>query len=220
MRILLVEDDPLLSEQIAEALRAEHFAVDAVADGGEALQMGQEEGFDAVILDPGVPTMDGFTVLKRWREGGLTLPVIVLTGSRKDVQDMRDAVRAGATNYLTKPVDLELLVDWVRGVVNSAGPNVRPPVLQLNRIKMDTAALRVWFDTKPVKITPTEYRLLHFLMTHNERPVTAEELARQSFDGDSLRTAQEIPVYVSRLRDKLDKQAIATVYGYGYQLKG
>ena len=102
MRVLIVEDDPELGNQLAGMLRDENYAVDLAADGEEGLHIGLEEAFDAVILDPGLPTMDGFSVLRRWRSAGKTMPVIVLTGSRKEIGDMKEGVRAGATNYLTK----------------------------------------------------------------------------------------------------------------------
>ena len=146
------------------------------------------------------------------------MPVIVLTASRKDVADMKEAVKAGATNCLTKPVDLELLLDWVRGVANSAGPNVRQPVLEAGPLRMDTQSMRVWFDGAPARLTPTEYRILHYLLVHRERPVSADELVQHNFDGASIKTSNEIPVYISRLRDKLGKATIETVLGYGYRL--
>jgi len=218
MRVLVLEDDADLAEQIATMLRDENFAVDVSDDGEDGYELGRDNVYDAVILDPGLPTMDGFSVLKRWREQGLNMPVIILTGSRKEIGDMKEGVRAGATNYLTKPVDLELLLDWLRGVVNSGGPSVRKPVLELGALRIDTQALKVWHDSKPVKLTPTEYRILHYLAVHNERPVPAEELVRHNFDGDIVKTANEVPVFISRLRDKLGKASIETVFGYGYRL--
>ena len=218
MRILVVEDDADLSAQIADLLRGDNFAVDLADNGPDALQLGLDEPFDAVILDPGLPGMDGISVLKRWRGEGRLMPVIVLTASRKDVADMKEAVKAGATNYLTKPVDLELLLDWVRGVANSAGPNVRQTVLEAGPLRMDTQAMRVWFDGAPARLTPTEFRILHYLLVHRERPVSADELVQHNFDGSSIKTSNEIPVYVSRLRDKLGKATIETVLGYGYRL--
>lgn len=218
MRVLILEDDPELAEQIAAMLRGENHAVDVIDDGEEGLAYGLENDYDAVILDPGLPTMDGFSVLRRWRENGRTMPVIVLTGSRKEVTDMKEAVRAGATNYLTKPVDLELLLDWLRGVLNSAGPNVRQPVLELGPLRIDTQSLRVWMDGGPVKLTPTEYRILHYLAVHAGRPVSADEMVNHNFDGDAIKTANEVPVFISRLRTKLGKQSIETVFGYGYRL--
>jgi two-component system OmpR family response regulator len=218
MRVLLVEDDPDLAEQIADVLRDENYAVDLAADGIEALEVGAAEPYDAVILDPGLPGMDGFTVLKRWRDQGLTMPVIVLTASRKEVSDMKEAARAGATNFLTKPVDMELLLDWVRGVVNSTGPNTSTPTLAEGDLRIDTQAMRVWFQDKPVKLTPTEYRILHYMFVNRQRPVSADELVKHNFDSASAKTSNEIPVYVSRLRDKLHRRMIQTEYGYGYRL--
>jgi two-component system OmpR family response regulator len=218
MRVLVLEDDADLAEQIAAMLRDENFAVDVSDDGEEGFELGQDNVYDAVILDPGLPTMDGFSVLKRWREQGLDMPVIILTGSRKEIGDMKEGVRAGATNYLTKPVDLELLLDWLRGVVNSGGPSVRKPVIERGALRIDTQALKVWHDNKPVKLTPSEYRILHYLAVHDERPVSADELARHNFDGEIVKTANEVPVFISRLRDKLGKETIETVFGYGYRL--
>ncbi|MGB0682349.1 MAG: response regulator transcription factor [Magnetovibrionaceae bacterium] len=219
MRILVMEDDPELADQIAEMLRDESFAVDVVHDGEEGLEYGLETPYDAVILDPGLPTMDGFSVLRRWRDKGLTMPVIVLTGSRKEVADMKEGVRAGATNYLTKPVDLELLLDWLRGVVNSGGPTVTKPVLEAGGIRMDTQSIKVWQEGKPVKLTPSEYRILHYLMVNKGRPSSADELASHNFDGDIAKTGNEVPVFISRLRDKIGKDRIETVFGHGYRLR-
>ncbi len=218
MRILIVEDDQELSAQIAAMLREENYAVETAADGEDALEMGLEGAYNAVILDPGLPTMDGFSVLRRWREAGLEMPVIVLTGSRKDVSDMKEGVRAGATNYLTKPVDLELLLDWVRGVVNSAGPNTKKPVIERGELRIDSQSLKVWMAGAPVKLTPTEYRILHYLAINNAGPTSAEDLVRHNFEGDLVKTAQEVPVFISRLRGKLGKAAIETILGYGYRL--
>lgn len=220
MRVLVLEDDHELGEQIAQMLIGEHFAVDLIEDGQEGYEAGADNDYDAVILDPGLPTMDGFTVLRRWRDKGLKMPVIILTGSRKEVSDMKEGVRAGATNYLTKPVDLELLLSWVLGVVNSGGPNTLSSLIEVGPIRIDTHSLKVWNDGLPIKLTPTEYRILHYLMVHNERPVNAEELVRHNFDGDAVKTANEVPVFVSRLRSKLGKESIETVFGYGYRLSG
>ncbi|MBL4665834.1 MAG: response regulator transcription factor [Sneathiella sp.] len=218
MRVLILEDDEDLAAQIVAVLQDEHFAVDLFHDGEEGFEMGLENDYDAVILDPGLPTMDGFTVLRRWREKGRTMPVIILTGSRKEVADMKEGVRAGATNYLTKPVDLELLISWLHGVVNSNGPNTSRAVLELGDLRIDTHSLKVAKGGMPIKITPTEYRILHYLMVHQERPVSADELVRHNFEGDSIKTANEVPVFISRLRTKLGKQTIETVFGYGYRL--
>jgi len=146
------------------------------------------------------------------------MPVIILTGSRKDVADMKEGVRAGATNYLTKPVDLELLLEWLRGVVNSAGPSVKKPILEHGPIRIDTQSLKVWLDGAPVKLSPTEYRILHYLVINNDRPISAEEMVQHNFEGDIVKTAGEVPVFISRLRDKVGKKMIETVFGYGYRL--
>jgi len=218
MRVLILEDDPELGAQLAGMLRDENYAVDLSPDGEEGLQLGLEEDFDAVILDPGLPTMDGFSVLRRWRSAGKSMPVIVLTGSRKEIGDMKEGVRAGATNYLTKPVDFELLLDWLRGVVNSGGPNVKPVTIELGPLSIDTQTMRVVLDGKPVKVTPTEYRILHYLAVNAGKPVSAEDMVRHNFDGDVVKTKDEVPVFISRLRGKLGRSAIETVFGFGYRL--
>lgn len=218
MRILVLEDDRELAAQIAAMLREESYAVDVCHDGQEGLEAGLGNAYDGVILDPGLPTMDGFSVLKRWRDEARAMPVIVLTGSRKEVGDMKEGIRAGATNYLTKPVDLELLLDWVRSVVNSGGPAVKKPVIEHGPIRIDTQSLRVWHDGAPVRLSPTEYRILHYLAVNADRPVSADEIAQHNFDGETIKTANEIPVFISRLRDKIGRAMIETVYGYGYRL--
>lgn len=218
MRVLILEDDPELGRQLAEMLRRENYAVDLADDGEEGLRLGQEEAYDAVILDPGLPTMDGFSVLKRWRAAGKMMPVIVLTGSRKEIGDMKEGVRAGATNYLTKPVDFELLLDWLRGVVNSGGPNVKAALIELGGLRIDTQTMRVTLEGKPVKVTPTEYRILHYLAVNAGKPISAEEMVRHNFDGNAIKTKDEVPVFISRLRGKLGRNAIETVFGFGYRL--
>lgn len=218
MRVLILEDDPELGSQIADMLREENYAVDHAEDGQEGLTLGLEEDYDAVILDPGLPTIDGFSVLKRWRSSGKTMPVIILTGSRKEIGDMKEGVRAGATNYLTKPIDFELLLDWLRGVVNSGGPNVKPAIVELGSLRIDTQTMRVALDGKPVKLTPTEYRILHYLAINTGKPISADELVRHNFDGDAVKTKDEVPVFISRLRNKLGRQSIETVFGFGYRL--
>lgn len=220
MRVLILEDDRDLAGQIGDMLREEHFAVDICHDGQEGLEFGLENAYDCVILDPGLPTMDGFGVLRRWRDSDLGMPVIVLTGSRKEIGDIKEGVRAGATNYLTKPVDLELLLDWVRSVVNTAESGVSKPIVERGPIRIDTHALRVWVDGAPVRLSPTEYRILHYLTVNAGRPISAEELAQHNFDGDVIKTANEVPVFISRLRDKIGRKLIETVYGYGYRLAG
>ena len=218
MRILLVEDDPDLARQLERLLSQEGYAVDHADDGPLALEMGKDAPYSAVILDPGLPGMDGLTVLKRWREAGLAMPVIVLTASRTEISDMREGVRAGATNYLVKPVDNELLLDWVRGVVNSAGPNNRGVVLERGDLRIDTVSLKVWLGDELLRLTPTEYRILLCLATAEGRPMQAAEIVERGFDAESTKTAAEIPVYVSRLRDKMGRGAIETVHGFGYRL--
>ncbi len=218
MRILLVEDDQDLADQIAAALEGEGYVVDHSCDGEEALELGLSASFAAAVLDLGLPGMDGLTVLRRWRSAGRTMPVIVLTATRQSIADMRDGVRAGATNYLLKPVDLELLLDWVRGTVNSQGPNISTPVLEAGHLRMDTHAMRVWVNSQPLKLTPTEFRLLHCLIVSADRPCSANDLAERAFDNPSAKTGSEIPVYIGRLRDKLGKDAIETVRGFGYRL--
>lgn len=218
MRILVVEDDTDLAAQIVKLLSHEGYAVDHAPDGPTALAMGRDHPYAAVILDPGLPGMDGFSVLKRWRTAGLKMPVIVLTASRTEIADMREGVQAGATNYLLKPADPDLLLDWVRGVVNSGGPNNATPILTHGLLKVDTAALRVWYDGEPIRLSPTEYRILHLLMSQGDKPVTADAIVDQAFDADSIKSAHEIPVYISRLRQKLNRGLIETVHGFGYRL--
>ena len=218
MRILLVEDDRDLAAQIERLLVQEGYAVDRATDGPEALAMGLEAPYAAVVLDPGLPGMDGLTVLKRWRAAGLSMPVIVLTASRTEIADMREGVRAGATNYLLKPVDNELLLDWVRGVVNSAGPNSRGTEIVRGDLRIDTVTFKVWLGPELMRLTPTEYRILLCLAVASGRPMQSQEIVERGFDSESSKTAAEIPVYVSRLRDKLGRRAIETVHGFGYRL--
>ncbi len=119
---------------------------------------------------------------------------------------------------LREPVDFELLLDWLRGVVNSGGPNVKPVQIELGRLKIDTQTMRVTLDGRQVKVTPTEYRILHYLAVNAGKPVSAAEMVNHNFEGETLKTKDEIPVFISRLRGKLGRESIETVFGFGYRL--
>jgi len=157
-------------------------------------------------------------VLQRWREAGRGMPVIVLSSSRREVADMRAGVKAGATNYLLKPVDMDLLLDWVRGVVNSAGPNATLPELRQGALRIDSVAHRVTLDGRRVHLAPTEYKFLHYLLVHRARTISRRELIDHLFDRNSANTEAELSVYVQRLREKTAPGVIETVRGFGYRL--
>ena len=226
--MLMVEDNPGDVRLVREALSGvgQMLAVHAVSSGEEALAFLRRENDYAcaprpalVLLDLNLPGISGLEVLAKIDVDPdlRAIPVVMLTSSDAE-SDVRAAYAQRVNCFITKPVDLELLLDWLRGVVNSAGPSVKKPVLELGTLRMDTQALKVWHDGAPVKVSPTEYRILHYLVINNDRPVSAEELVNHNFEGDTVKTANEVPVFISRLRDKLGKTAIETVFGYGYRL--
>ena len=176
MRVLLVEDEPRIAADISAVLRASGMAVDLVADGEEAWFRGDTENYDAVVLDLGLPKLDGLTVLKRWRADGCRFPVLVLT-ARGMWNERVEGINAGADDYLPKPFEMEELVARLRAILRrSTG---RPaPVLKSGPLSLDTRQMRISLRGVPVALSPLEYRLLSFLMHHAGRVVAPNGTCR------------------------------------------
>ncbi|GAU80737.1 response regulator transcription factor [Bosea sp. 2KB_26] len=214
MRLLVVEDDKDLNRQIVTALENAGYAVDKAFDGEEGLYLGETEPYDAVILDLGLPKVDGVTVLQGWRRAEKTMPVLILT-ARDRWSDKVSGFDAGADDYVVKPFHIEELLARVRALLRRAAGHATSE-LTCGPVRLDTRASRVVVDGNPVKLTSHEYRLLAYLMHHQGRVVSRTELVEHLYDQDFDRDSNTIEVFVGRLRKKLGVEIIETVRGLGY----
>lgn len=216
MRILVVEDDPALSAQLARALEGAGYAVDLAADGEDGHFMGDSEPYDAVVLDLGLPVIDGLTVLKRWRAAGRAMPVLVLT-ARASWQEKVDGIDAGADDYLAKPFQMEELLARLRALIRRASGHASAE-LSCGRLRLDTRSGQVTLDGHAVTLTGHEFRLLSYLMHHQGKVVSRGELTEHLYAQDFDRDSNTIEVFVGRLRRKLGADLITTVRGLGYRM--
>ncbi|HEV7326910.1 MAG TPA: response regulator transcription factor [Bosea sp. (in: a-proteobacteria)] len=214
MRLLVVEDDKDLNRQIVNALENAGYAVDKAFDGEEGLYLGETEPYDAVILDLGLPKVDGVAVLQGWRRAGKTMPVLILT-ARDRWSDKVSGFDAGADDYVVKPFHIEELLARVRALLRRAAGHATAELI-CGPVRLDTRASRVVVDGNPVKLTSHEYRLLAYLMHHQGRVVSRTELVEHLYDQDFDRDSNTIEVFVGRLRKKLGVDVIETVRGLGY----
>ncbi|WP_431861712.1 response regulator transcription factor [Azospirillum sp.] len=218
MRILVVEDDAELAEQLAHSLEAAGYAVDRADNGEDALHLGGTEPYDAVVLDLGLPVMDGLTVLKRWRADGVTVPVLVLT-ARNSWTERVEGIDAGADDYLGKPFHMEEVVARVRALIRRASGQPSPELTH-GPVRLDTRTGRVTLNGVPVKLTAHEFRVLSYLMHHPGQIVSKTELTEHIYAQDFDRDSNTIEVFVGRLRRKLGDGFVETVRGAGYRLGG
>lgn len=216
MRLLLVEDEPTLRAQLRAGLQDAGYAVDEAADGEQAHFLGDTEPYDAVVLDLGLPRLDGLSVLRRWRDAGRTLPVLILT-ARDNWSEKVTGIDAGADDYLTKPFHMEELLARLRGLIRRAAGQASP-LLRCGPLEMDTRSSRVTLDGRAVALTSHEYKLLHYLMHRPGAVVSRSELTEHLYAQDFDRDSNTIEVFVGRLRRKLPPQLIETVRGQGYRL--
>jgi two-component system OmpR family response regulator len=216
MRILLVEDDPDISRQLKSALTDAGYAVDHAPDGEEALYLGETEPHDAVILDLGLPKIDGVSVLERWRRQGLATPVLILT-ARGSWNEKVAGFDAGADDYLTKPFHTEELLARLRALLRRAAGHAQP-ALACGGLRLDPRAARATVNGEPVRLTSLEYRLLHYLIMHQDKVISRTELVEHLYDQDFDRDSNTIEVFVGRLRKKIGSDRIETVRGLGYRL--
>ncbi|MGD0190640.1 MAG: response regulator transcription factor [Rhizomicrobium sp.] len=216
MRVLLVEDDQDLQRLLKRALSDAGYVVDSAADGEEGHFLGDTEPYDVVILDLGLPKMDGVRVLESWRKSGRTMPVLILT-ARDRWSDKVAGFDAGADDYLAKPFYTEELLARVRALLRRAA-GLATSEIEIGPLRIDTRTSRVTLDGNPVKLTSLEYRLLAYLAHHKGRVVSRTELVEHLYDQDFDRDSNTIEVFVGRLRRKLDSNLIQTVRGLGYCL--
>ncbi|HUF44769.1 MAG TPA: response regulator transcription factor [Aestuariivirgaceae bacterium] len=216
MRLLVVEDDPDLNRQLTTALTDAGYVVDTVADGEEGHFLGDTEPYDAVILDLGLPVMDGVTVLEKWRRSGRMMPVLILT-ARDRWSDKVAGFDAGADDYVSKPFHMEEVLARVRALLRRSAGHATSDI-SCGPLTLDTKSARVTVDGKAVKLTSLEFRLLAYLMHHKGRVVSRTELVEHLYDQDFDRDSNTIEVFVGRLRKKLEVDVLKTIRGLGYCL--
>ena len=214
MRLLVVEDDRDINRQVVTALEEAGYVADKAFDGEEGGYLGENEPYDAIILDMGLPKTDGVSVLQKWRRAGIKTPVIILT-ARDRWSDKVDGFDAGADDYVTKPFHMEELMARVRALLRRAAGHATSQIA-CGPVVLDTRSGRVFVDGNPVKLTSHEYRLLSYLMHHTGRVVSRAELTEHLYDQDFDRDSNTIEVFVGRLRKKLAVDLIQTVRGLGY----
>lgn len=218
MRILVVEDEPSIAAQLSEALTAAGYAVDVADNGVEAHWQAVDEGqpFDAVVLDLGLPQMDGLTVLKKWRAAGRSMPVLILT-ARDNWHEKVAGIDAGADDYLTKPFHMEELLARLRALIRRAGGHASAELV-CGDIVLDTRQSKFTVGGQALTLTSHEYRVLDYLMHHPGQLVSRSDLIEHIYAQDFDRDSNTVEVFIARLRKKLPAGAIETVRGLGYRL--
>jgi two-component system OmpR family response regulator len=216
MRLLVVEDDHDLNRQMVRALEDAGYAVDRAFDGEEGHFLGDTEPYDAVVLDVGLPKIDGITILERWRRAGRVMPVLILT-ARDRWSDKVRGFDSGADDYVAKPFHMEEVLARLRALIRRTTGHATNELV-CGPVRLDARAGRVVVDGNPVKLTSHEYRLLAYLMHHSGRVVSRTELVEHLYDQDFDRDSNTIEVFVGRLRRKLGVDVIQTVRGMGYIL--
>lgn len=214
MRILVVEDEPAISASITAALSASGYQTSTAADGEDAWFLGDTEDFDLVVLDLGLPKMDGLAVLKRWRASGRQMPVLILT-ARGAWPERVEGIDAGADDYLAKPFQIEELMARVRALIRRAAGHASP-IIESGPISIDTRQMRVMINGTNIAISPLEYRLVAYLLHHKGRVVSPGELIEHLYGDDDARDANALEAVVTRLRKKLGADVIQTRRGFGY----
>lgn len=216
MRVLVVEDEPDLRRQIARGLAEAGYSVDEAPDGEEGGFLGDTEPYDAVVLDLGLPKVDGITVLNHWRQTGRDMPVLILT-ARDSWNEKVAGFDAGADDYLTKPFHMEELLARVRALIRRSAGHASPN-LECGPVNLDTRSGKVTIDGSTVSLTAHELKVLSYFMHHQGRVVSQTELIEHIYDQDFDRDSNTIEVFIARLRKKLAPELIKTHRGRGYSM--
>ena len=216
MRILVAEDEPALSRQLRSSLERAGYVVDDGADGPRVDVLARTEQYDAVVLDLGLPRVDGLTLLRRWRADGFTMPVLVLT-ARGSWHEKVVGIDSGADDYVAKPFEIEEVLARVRALIRRASGQAGVE-LRCGDIVLDTRTSQVTLRGAPVKLTSHELRVLSYLLHHRGRVVSQAELTEHIYAQDSDRDSNTVEVFIARLRKKLGAGVIETVRGLGYRI--
>jgi two-component system OmpR family response regulator len=216
MKVLVVEDQAQLSAQLSAALADAGYAVDSASDGARADFLAETGQYDAVILDLGLPRIDGLTLLRKWREAGNAVPVLVLT-ARGSWHEKVQGIDSGADDYVAKPFRIEEVLARLRALIRRASGQVTPQ-LRCGPVSLDPRLAKVTLDGAPVRLTSHEFRVLSYLMHHRDRVVSQAELTEHIYAQDFDRDSNTVEVFIARLRRKLGAQVIETVRGLGYRM--
>lgn len=216
VRVLVVEDEPALAAQLGSALGGAGYAVDTAADGARADFLMQTESYDAVVLDLGLPRVDGLTLLAQWRQAGLATPVLILT-ARGSWHEKVQGIDGGADDYMAKPFQIEEVLARVRALIRRSG-GLATREIRIGALVLDPRDTRVTRDGIAVKLTSHEFRVLSYLMHHRDRVVPQMELTEHIYAQDFDRESNTVEVFIARLRRKLGATTIETVRGLGYRM--
>ena len=214
MRILIVEDETKIAELIGQVLETEGFVAEHAGDGETGWFMGSTETYSAIVLDIGLPKMDGLSVLRKWREEGLAVPVLLLS-AKSSWNERVEGIDAGADDYLVKPFQIEELIARLRALIRRNSQQ-KTTILQTGELKLDLRMMRVSLDGKPLNVTPLEFRCLSYLMHNQGRVVSQEELAENIYYRDQEPDSNAVEVLVGRLRRKIGSAHLQTRRGFGY----
>jgi len=216
MRVLVVEDEPDLRRQVSRALMEAGYSVDEAPDGEEGEFLGDTEPYDVIVLDLGLPKIDGISVLSHWRQAGRDMPVLILT-ARDSWNEKVGGFDAGADDYLTKPFHMEELLARVRALIRRSAGHATP-ILECGPVELDTRTGKVTMDGSAVSLTAHELKVLSYFMHHQGRVVSQTELIEHIYDQDFDRDSNTIEVFIARLRKKLAAELIKTHRGRGYSM--
>jgi two-component system OmpR family response regulator len=214
MRLLVVEDDPDINRQLVAALQDAGYVVDSARDGEEGHHLGDTEPYDAVVLDLGLPVIDGVSILEKWRRAGRKMPVLILT-ARDRWSDKVAGFDAGADDYVAKPFHMEEVLARLRALLRRSAGHASSEIT-CGPVMLDTKGARVTVNGTAVKLTSLEFRLLAYLMHHKGKVVSRTELVEHLYDQDFDRDSNTVEVFVGRLRKKLGADVLHTVRGMGY----
>jgi two-component system OmpR family response regulator len=217
LRILVAEDEPKLAARLVTSLGDAGYAVDCAADGDRAHILGHDEEYDAVVLDLGLPKLDGLTVLRQWRAAGLSVPVLILT-ARGTWHEKVTGIDSGADDYLAKPFRMEELLARLRALIRRASGQVNPE-LRCGDLILNPRAGTVTMDGASVRLTSHEFRVLSYLMHYPDRVVSQHELTEHIYAQQFDRDSNTVEVFIARLRRKLSPSVIETVRGLGYRIR-
>ena len=218
MRVLVVEDDRRIAAEVTKALQAAGYVVETVRDGEEAWFRGDTEDYGAIILDLGLPGMDGLSVLKRWRANGRQTPVVILT-ARGSWAERVDGIDAGADDYLPKPFRMEELLARLRSIVRRSVGHASS-LVSAGDISLDERQMKISASGVPIALSPLEYRLAAYLLLHRGRVVSQQELSENIYGQDDAHDSNAIEVLIGRVRKKLGPSLIETRRGFGYLVPG
>ncbi|MBF9000690.1 MULTISPECIES: response regulator transcription factor [Vibrio] len=216
MKILVVEDDVRLSEQIIQTLEGNDWVPELSQDGIDALYRATSEEWDVIVLDLGLPKLDGLTVLKSIRDENINTPVVILS-ARDNLTQRVEGLNAGADDYLTKPFEMMELIARIRAQLRRASGNASP-VLQVGALSLDTRSSKVSWQGQPISLTALEYKVIAYFMHNPDKVISRTELVEHIYKQDFDRDSNTIEVFIGRLRKKLAPNVIKTVRGLGYQL--